>query len=113
MYVKITAWAPGARTLKSNRGEGAPGVFQSHPPRIIAGERVSKETLNQAPIILSPIKTPLLFFSPIMENSDMMALNIDFKSGYSWRRPHHFLFQSILQTRQNDLSENVNVITFT
>lgn len=83
MYVVIKGWTPGAKILKFNIREGVLNIFQSHPLRIIAEERVSKAILDVNPLILNSIKTPLLIYPLILENSDMMALNMDVKNGSS------------------------------
>lgn len=66
MYVGIKDWNPGTRTLKFNIGEGALNVIQSHSPKIIANERVSKANLDVTLIILNPFKTPLLSIPPAL-----------------------------------------------
>lgn len=66
MHVGIKGWAldsnkgEGAKTLKSNIGEGASDVFQSQTTRIIGKERVLKTTLDVTSIILNSIK--ILYF---------------------------------------------------
>lgn len=82
MYVVIKGWTPGARILKFNI-RGVLNIFQSHPLSIIAEERVSKAILDVNLLILNSIKTPLLTFPLILENSDMMALNMGVKNGSS------------------------------
>ena len=76
----------------SNIGEGGSDVFQSQTTRIIAKERISKASLDVASIILNSIKIPLFSFPPILENSNMMALNMIVKNASSLNLYHIIFF---------------------